>query len=262
VLDIARFWRVPPHLLGLMDAGSSYSSIEQQNMSFYQQTILPWLVKLEQELNLKGFLERERPELEVKFNADAILRTTTTERYTAYMTGRQAGFLSVNDIRRREGLPPVDGGDVLLQPLNMTPVVQPPAALPPASPPPPGGGNSTAVRSLIEDAARRVLTKEAKALTRAAKKHQGQELQTWAERFYESHEELVARVFTAPLRAAGLTTDPTEYAKAHCAASVRAVTAGIDAGADALDLADEWTDIRPVEIVDLVISQEARQHAA
>lgn len=259
VVELCRLWKVPPSMLGVLEK-SSYASLEQQNMSFYQQTILPWIVKLEQELALKLLLEVEKDTLEIRFNADALLRASTQDRYTAYNTGRQGGWLSINDVRRKEGLPPIDGGDSYLSPLNMTPVGQQPANPQPTAPVKPAP-DDTAARSLIEDAARRVLTKEAKALARAAKKHQGQELRTWAERFYQSHEELVARVFTAPLKAAGLTTDPTEYAKAHCAASVRAVTASIDAGADALDLADEWNDIRPVEIVDSVISQGVRNAA-
>lgn len=146
-------------------------------------------------------------------------------------------------------LPPVAGGDVLLQPLNMAPVGQQAPATPPAAKPP---TDPAAARTLIEDTARRVLTKESKALTRAAKKFAGKpaDLRTWADQFYAAHAPLVVRTFAPALKAAGVDADPADYAKRHCAASLAAVTAGIDAGADALDIADEWTEIRPTEISD------------
>jgi hypothetical protein len=130
---------------------------------------------------------------------------------------------------------------------QQAPTTPAPAAKPSTDP--------AAARTLIEDTARRVLTKEAKALTRAAKKFTGKpaDLRTWADTFYTAHIPLVVRTFTPALKAAGLDADPADYAKRHCAASVAAIAAGIDAGADALDLADEFTDIRPVEIVDSLL---------
>lgn len=257
-LEVARYYKVPPHLLGLMDKGSSFSSIEQQNMFFAQQCIQPWCVKLEQELSIKGLLERERTELEVRFNLDALLRASTQERYNAYNTGRQGGWLSINDIRRKESLPPIEGGDEYLQPLNMAPVGKPGTVPPPTPPAPPTPAPDPAARSLIEDAARRVLTKESKALLRAAKKLAGKpaELRTWADQFYAQHAALVARVFAAPLTAAGSNAKPEDYAREHCAASVRAIVAAIEAGATVDDLTDEWLDIRTAEIADQLTKGE------
>jgi HK97 family phage portal protein len=133
-------------------------------------------------------------------------------------------------------------------------VKQTAAAPPPPSPDPvaPAPPDKSATRALIEDAARRVLTKESKALARAAKKYQGKpaELRQWADGFYAAHAPLVVRVMSAPLKAAGAVATPEDFAREHCAASVRAVAAAIDAGAGADDLADEWVDIRPGEIAD------------
>jgi HK97 family phage portal protein len=134
VLDIARFFRVPPWMLGILEK-SSYASLEAQSAAFHQMTISPWVIKLEQEAAAKLLLEREKPELEVRFNLDSLLRATTQERYTAYQTGRQGGWLSINDIRRKEGLPPIEGGDSYLSPLNMTPVGGAAASTSPATPP-------------------------------------------------------------------------------------------------------------------------------
>jgi HK97 family phage portal protein len=251
VREVARVYRVPLHMLGDLEK-ASYASIEQQSMDFMQNTVAPWVIKWEAEAYRKLLLEREKPTHEVRFNLDAMLRASTQERYAAYMTGRQAGFLTTNEIRRKENLPPVEGGDVLLQPLNMAPSGGPVATPPtPASKP----ADSNAARSLVEDAARRVLTKEVKAMTRAAKKYAGkpEELRSWADEFYGKHEGLVARVFAAPLKAAGVTTTPEQYAKDHCAESVRSLADAVATSIAADVLADEWESIRPGDIANHLI---------
>lgn len=253
VIEICRYWKVPPSMLGVLSK-ASYASLEQQNLAFFQQTILPWIVKLEQELALKCFLEVEKPALEIKFNADSLLRASTQERYTAYQTGRQGGWLSINDIRRKEGLPPVDGGDSYLSPLNMTPVNTPGLPAPQNQQEQDeeqeeDETDTDAARALIEDAARRVLTKETKAVTRAAKKHAAkpEEFRAWADDWYAKHQPLVARVFTAPIKAAGLKTTPDTYATQHCEESRKAVLSAIELG-NVDDLADEFETIRPGDI--------------
>src|SRR5262249_16914654 len=157
-----------------------------------------------------------------------------------------------NEIRVREGLPPVEGGDVLLQPLNMGPTGTPgaaPAALP-APTPPTQDDTAPAGRALIEDAAQPVLTKKGKAPAPPAKKYSGKptEFRAWADQWYTAHEPLVARVLSPAMTAAGPNVTPEEYAKQHCADSVRAITAAVEAGAGFDDLVDEWSDIRPAEI--------------
>lgn len=248
VREVARIFRVPLHKLGDLER-ATFSNIEQQSIEFMADCIQPWAVRWEQEANRKLFLEREKPLLDVKFDLDALLRADTTARYAAYTQGRSGGWLSVNDIRRKEGLPPVEGGDDLLRPLNMAPVNGPA----PTAPKP----DTTAARGLIEDAARRVLTKESKAITRAAKKLAGkpQELRQWADTWYAAHAPLVARSFATALKAAGLSTAADEYARAHCADSLRAVTAAIESGAAVDDLLDEWADIRPADIADKLFSK-------
>lgn len=252
VREVARIYRVPLHMLGDLEK-SSYSSIEAQAMDFYQNTVAPWIIKWEAEAQRKLLLEREKPILEVKFNMDAMLRASTTERYQAYMTGRQAGFLTTNEIRRKENLPPIEGGDVLLQPLNMAPQgPQGGAAATPAKTD--SSATDPAVRSLIGEAVTRVLTKEVKALTRAAKKHAGkpEELRTWATTFYATHESLVARAVTASFRTAGVKDSPHEYAKWHCTESLRTIVGVIEGRTAVEDLIDDIETIRPGEIVDSI----------
>jgi hypothetical protein len=252
IREVCRIYRVPAHKVNDLER-STNNNIEHQAMEFVTDCLMPWVVKWEAECERKLFLEREKPELEVKLNLDALLRGDTKSRYEAHNLAIQAGFKTPNECRAAEGLPPIEGGDVLRFPLNTAPVGQPaPANAPPADPPAP---DKSATRGLIEDAARRVLTKEGKALARAAKKCAGKpaELRAWADAFYAAHAPLVARVLAAPLKAAGATSSPEEYAREHCAASVRAVAATIDAGGSADDLTDEWVDIRPAEIADALL---------
>lgn len=99
VEDIARLFRVPLTLLGHPVAGAmSYASVEANNLAFVQHTLRPILERLEQAFS------QLLPESDgfVKFNLDALLRGTTSERYDNYTKGLQSGFLSLNDIRQTE----------------------------------------------------------------------------------------------------------------------------------------------------------------
>jgi HK97 family phage portal protein len=113
VEQIARIFRVPPHMIGITTAGSmSYNSVEQQNINFVQHTLRSYIAKIEEAystlLPQGAFL---------RFNIDGLLRGDFQTRMQGYSIGAQAGFLSTNDIRRLEDLRPVTGGDVYRVPL-------------------------------------------------------------------------------------------------------------------------------------------------
>lgn len=117
-LKIARAFRMPPHKIGMMEH-ATYSNIEFQAIEFLTDTMMPHLIRWEQAIT-RDLLRGEKPDkFFSEFMVDAILRGDTTSRYKAYSIGRQWGWLSVNDIRGKENMNPVDGGDVYLQPLNM-----------------------------------------------------------------------------------------------------------------------------------------------
>ena len=116
VEEIARLFRVPISLLGHPVAGAmSFASVEAQNLSFVQHSLRPILERLEQAISpllpeSDGF---------IKFNLDALLRGTTLERYEAYTKGLREGFLSLNDVRYVEDLPPLgESGDQYRVPLQ------------------------------------------------------------------------------------------------------------------------------------------------
>ena len=104
--EIARIFRVPPHMVGDLEK-SSFSNIEQQSLEFVQYTLRPWLVRWEQSIARSLFSEDEKPTLFVKFNVDGLLRGDYQSRMNGYSIGLQNGFMSPNDIRELEDLDPI-----------------------------------------------------------------------------------------------------------------------------------------------------------
>ena len=120
--EIARIFRIPPHMIGDLDK-SSFSNIEQQSLEFVMYTLDPWLVRWEQAIKRALFSESEKKEYFVKFNVDGLLRGDYQGRMNGYAVGRQNGWLSANDIRELENLnriPEELGGDLYLVNGNMT----------------------------------------------------------------------------------------------------------------------------------------------
>ncbi len=137
--DIARIFRVPPHMIGDLER-ATWANIEQQGIEFVVHTLGPWMRNWEQAITWKLLTERERQEYFTEFLVDAFLRGDIQSRYSAYATGRSNGWLSANDIRRLENMDPIDGGDIYLVPLNMVPSDQAGSRSPKEVP---GGGSST-----------------------------------------------------------------------------------------------------------------------
>lgn len=112
--EIARIFRVPPHMVGDLEK-SSFSNIEQQSLEFVKYTLDPWVVRWEQSLWQALVLPSEKSSLIVKFNLDGLLRGDYESRMKGYSTGIQNGFMSVNDVRSLEDmnlLPTEEGGDL------------------------------------------------------------------------------------------------------------------------------------------------------
>ncbi|MEJ8306654.1 phage portal protein [Saccharibacillus sacchari] len=123
-LEIARIFRVPPHMLGDLER-ATFSNIEQQGIDFVTHTIRPWLVRIEQTVNMRLFGQDEQKKLFTEFLVEGLLRGETKARYEAYNIARNGGWLSVNEIRELENLNPIEGGDEYLRPLNMAEVGKP-----------------------------------------------------------------------------------------------------------------------------------------
>ena len=120
--EIARIFRVPPHMVGELER-SSFSNIEQQSLDFVKYTLDPWVVKWEQAIQQALLLPSEKHRYFVKFNVDGLLRGDYQKRMNGYATARQNGWMSANDIRELENMnriPEELGGDLYLINGNMT----------------------------------------------------------------------------------------------------------------------------------------------
>ena len=120
--EIARIFRVPPHMVGDLEK-SSFSNIEQQSLEFVKYTLEPWLVRWEQSMARVLISPSDKSQYFIKFNVDGLLRGDYQSRMSGYATARQNGWMSANDIRELENLdriPAEDGGDLYLINGNMT----------------------------------------------------------------------------------------------------------------------------------------------
>ena len=120
--EIARIFRVPPHMVGDLEK-SSFSNIEQQSLEFVKYTLEPWLVRWEQSMIRALISSSDKAAYFIKFNVDGLLRGDYQSRMNGYAIGRQNGWMSANDIRELENLdriPAEEGGDLYLINGNMT----------------------------------------------------------------------------------------------------------------------------------------------
>ena len=223
--EIARLYRVPPHKIGLLER-STFSNIEQQAIEFVTDTILPWCRRWEQAVNMRLFDEQERRDYYAEHLIEGILRGDMKTRYDSYAIGRQWGWLSANDVREKENLNPIEGGNIYMVPLNMVPASQVNAAEDqvPGTDDNNGGDETeqrthqrthqrtleersiqsaerlaTAWQGVMTDATRRVIRREVADIRRALKRHLGQrslaDFRKWLTEFYRDAPEWIKTTF-------------------------------------------------------------------
>lgn len=221
ISQVARWYKIPLSLLGEHDKASTYASVEQFMLSFVIHTIRPWVVRWEQSINTQLLTEKERKAgYYSEFLLDALLRGDTTARFEAYAKGIQNGFFCINDVRLKENLDEVEGGDTHFIPLNLIPLGQ-------AGQYDPSGdvGELDAMRSLsapeetreardrqyqaglyrhrlagaqipaLTDAAGRVIRRERNDIMAALKKRRAypiNDFMQWFDKFYEEHSDFAA----------------------------------------------------------------------
>lgn len=124
--EIAMLFGIPPHMIGDTERSTSWGQgIEAQGIGFVTYSLRPWLACIEDalsDLTPRGQF--------VRFNVGGLLRGDQKARYDAYNSARTAGWMSVNEIRALEDLPPIEGGDTYIQPLNYGPLGTDPAGQP------------------------------------------------------------------------------------------------------------------------------------
>jgi HK97 family phage portal protein len=144
VEEEARIWGVPVHMIGGSRTGMTYSNSETEALSFLKFTLGPWLSRIAAAVNRACITPAERETVYAEHLPDALLQTDTAGRFAAYQVGLDAGFLTIDEVRRKENLPPL------------------PAAAAPAEPVNPGA------RAVVADAVFRVLSRWTAELLRAS----------------------------------------------------------------------------------------------
>lgn len=151
VEEMCRWFRMPPHKIQHLLRATN-NNIEQQGIEYYTDTLRPWTVRWEQEINRKLIFPAERRIQFVEHMIEGVLRGDLKSRYDAYAVGRQWGWLSADDVREKENQNPLPNGTgkIYLVPLNMTPadriteLIDAQIAAKKRPPPPRGGGGPNA----------------------------------------------------------------------------------------------------------------------
>lgn len=209
VTEIARIYRVPPHMLADLDR-ATFSNIEQQSLNFVIYTLMPWLVRHEQAIYRDLLKPEERRNHFAKYIVEGMLRGDALSRYQSYQVAINNTILTPNEIRELEDRNPIEGGDKLFVPLNMMEL----GATPPAPAPVAQGSQQARNWSdqstydtradkasndrralmnrnirLFEDAVSRVIKRETNDIRKAAKSKLGkrstESFSTWLETFYK-----------------------------------------------------------------------------
>ena len=117
--EVARCWNIPPHMLKDLSK-SSFNNIEMQSQEFVTYTLKPYITRLENEMNYKLFRTNEVGKTFIEFNLNGLLRGDVKTRNEAYKTAITNGYMSINEVRQKENLNSIEGGDKHFMQLNMT----------------------------------------------------------------------------------------------------------------------------------------------
>lgn len=125
VEQTCRIYRVPPFMVGHSNGNSNWGTgLEQQTIGFLTFAERPYLVRIEQAIKKQLLRPEERSKFYPEFVIEGLMRADSSGRAALYASGGQNGWMTRNEMRRRENLPPVDGGDVLTVQSNLMPIDQ------------------------------------------------------------------------------------------------------------------------------------------
>jgi HK97 family phage portal protein len=192
VSEIARIFRVPPHMIGDVEKTTSWGTgIDSQEQGYINHTLRPWMVRTEQGLNTQVLLSADRETMYFEHLIDGLLRGDLAARYQAYTSALTNGIMSPNEVREKENLNPYQGGDEYYHPLNIgTNQSQAPRA------------QSSALDPLIVEAGQRIIKRERNDLLGAARRFLGRgqndQFRAWVDQFYTNdHPAFVRKQFGA-----------------------------------------------------------------
>lgn len=123
VEELCRWFRVPPFMVGHSEKSTSWGTgIEQQMIGFLTFSLRPWLTRIEQSVKKNLLTPAEQTKYFAEFALEGLLRADSAARAAFYSSAGQNGWMTRNEMRRRENLPPMDGGDVLTVQSNLVPI--------------------------------------------------------------------------------------------------------------------------------------------
>jgi HK97 family phage portal protein len=201
VSEIARIFRIPPHMIGDVEKSTSWGTgIEQQEIGYLTHTLRPWLTRIEQSAKKDLLLSEEKAIYYWEHLVDAMLRSDIQTRFAAYVQAITNGFMTRNEVRERENMNPLDGLDRPLVPLNMT------DGGAPAQP-----KTRSGFGPIWRDAADRIVRRETNELRDAGKrwleKDKADKYAVWLEKFYKSDLRAFIGITLKPFVDAGLMTE-------------------------------------------------------
>lgn len=201
--EICRWFRMPPSKVQDRDRAQGWSTLEVLNTDYVIDTLMPWFIRWEQELQRKLF--GIGSEFFAEHLVNGLLRGDQKSRSEFYSKQLQNGAMSPNDIREAENQNPVEGGDQYFVPMNIVPLDQAGQVI---QQDPPSAQDDIrdeadpreAVSGVFADALRRVNTKAIKATCRAAQKcgDDAESFSAWARDFFAKHESYAIEAFTEP----------------------------------------------------------------
>ena len=214
ISEIARAFRVPLHMIGELDR-STFSNIEQQSLDFVKYSIGSWIRRYDEYYHIR-LLDGD-PSFFTEHLVDNLLKADIQTRYGAYAVARQNGWMNANEIRQRENMNDMDGGDIYLAPMNLTDIKMLGQIQKVVNPPvnanirrlKEGRAVDTAINSrnriiqrytpLFIETAQRLVTMEVKAIKRAVKKHLTERnvnsFTSWMDKYYEGLPSDISRIF-------------------------------------------------------------------
>lgn len=249
VEEIARWFRVPPHKLMHKVGERPGGNLESQNAEFLTDTLRPWLARIEQECERKLIPYRERPQMFCEFLVEGILRADTQARYSAYSIGIDKGWLSVNEVRRRENLNGIGAqGDSYK---GLTEAQAAPTA--DASSDSRAVAFALAQRGVAKDAFGRLVRAEIGQLRKAVERNSS------FEDVYAKHTAKMVEVLRPVLAAhdalTGKKTDIHEFVRAYTDYALVALT---DPAANVEETLSEWEQNRADSVVDALFASEVQ----
>lgn len=184
VTEFCRWLRVPPHKVADLTR-STYSNIEEQNIDYVQDGLLGWYSRWEQVLWWKLLSDKEKKDgYYFKHSVDGLLRGDLKGRVLAYTKMWEHGVYNIDEIREKEELNPVEGGDKRFVPMNYVTLED--------------VGQNAKTNAVIKDMAKRLASSEIDELEKHikyAEKDIGK-FKDWLSEFYSKHDRYIAKAIS------------------------------------------------------------------